>query len=104
MNERIKRIQEMEVLLDQLDELIPQTEQILDRLTESLPNLKTLLDYSEIIWMEDHRADERNEIPKDLKRGVLSEDAIYNLLYDYRNLAGRMKSITEKIYKPSEIK
>lgn len=104
MNERIKRIQEMEVLLDQLDELIPETEEILDKLNESLPHLKKLLDYSQSIWREDYRADERNEIPKDLKRGVLSEDAIYNLLYDYRSLAERMKSITEKINNPSEIK
>ncbi|MCR4747092.1 MAG: GNAT family N-acetyltransferase [Clostridiales bacterium] len=31
-------------------------------------------------WKEDFAADERGELPKTLKRGVLSEDGLYNLL------------------------
>jgi hypothetical protein len=31
-------------------------------------------------WLEDCEADERGEFPPDLKRGVLSQDALYNLL------------------------
>ena len=31
-------------------------------------------------WLEDYEADERGEFPPDLKRGVLSQDALYNLL------------------------
>jgi len=31
-------------------------------------------------WREDYEADERGELPPDLKRGVLSQDALYNLL------------------------
>ena len=31
-------------------------------------------------YQEDFEADERGELPKDLKRGVLSEDALYDLL------------------------
>lgn len=31
-------------------------------------------------WLLDYRADERGELPKDLKRGVLSEDGVWNLL------------------------
>ncbi len=31
-------------------------------------------------WLEDYEADERGEFPSDLKRGVLSQDALYNLL------------------------
>ena len=31
-------------------------------------------------WREDFEADERGELPPDLKRGVLSEDALYDLL------------------------
>ena len=31
-------------------------------------------------WREDFEADEAGKFPKDLKRGVLSEDGIYNLL------------------------
>jgi len=33
-------------------------------------------------WLEDYEADERGELPADLKRGVLSQDALYDLLSD----------------------
>ncbi len=31
-------------------------------------------------WLADYEADERGELPPDLKRGVLSQDALYDLL------------------------
>ncbi len=31
-------------------------------------------------WLEDYEADERGELPPDLKRGVLSQDVLYYLL------------------------
>jgi hypothetical protein len=34
--------------------------------------------------------DQQGRLPKDLKRGVLSEDGIWNLLEDYRELNKRM--------------
>ena len=36
--------------------------------------------YSSDAWKRDYAADEAGLLPKDLKRGVLSEDGIYNLL------------------------
>lgn len=33
-------------------------------------------------WLDDYEADERGELPPDLKRGVLSQDALYDLLSD----------------------
>ena len=36
--------------------------------------------YSSGEWREDYEADERGELPPDLKRGVLSQDALYDLL------------------------
>lgn len=38
------------------------------------------------LWKEDFEADERGEIPAGLRRGVLSEDALYNLFEDIKNL------------------
>ncbi len=32
------------------------------------------------LWMHDYECDERGELPKDLRRGVLCEDTLYNLL------------------------
>ena len=37
---------------------------------------------------EDFAADEAGQFPKDLKRGVLSEDGIYNLLERIREITG----------------
>ena len=31
-------------------------------------------------WLEDYEAEERGELPEDLKRGVLSQDGLWNLM------------------------
>ena len=31
-------------------------------------------------WLEDYEAEERGELPADLKRGVLSQDGLWNLM------------------------
>ena len=48
------------------------------------PEKLRLLDayYSSGEWREDYEADERGELPPDLKRGVLAQDALYDLLED----------------------
>ena len=48
------------------------------------PEKLRLLDayYSSGEWQEDYEADERGEFPPDLKRGVLAQDALYDLLED----------------------
>lgn len=38
-------------------------------------------------WLADYESDERGEFPSDLKRGVLSQDAVYELLWDIRRLS-----------------
>ena len=42
--------------------------------------------YGSELWKLDFAADEAGNLPPDLKRGVLSEDGIWNLLSDYRNI------------------
>ena len=44
-------------------------------------------------WKADFAADEAGLLPADLKRGVLSEDGIWNLLEDWRELEKRMKEM-----------
>ena len=44
--------------------------------------------YGSELWKLDFAADEAGNLPPDLKRGVLSEDGIWNLLSDYRDLFG----------------
>ena len=42
--------------------------------------------YGSELWKLDYAADEAGKLPTDLKRGVLSEDGIWNLLSDYREI------------------
>lgn len=45
--------------------------------------LRTLTRYMDSgLWLKDYEADERGELPQDMKRGVLSEDGLYNLICD----------------------
>ena len=37
-------------------------------------------------WKQDFAADEAGNLPPDLKRGVLAEDGIWNLLFDYSEI------------------
>lgn len=51
---------------------------------EDLDALREYLDSGQ--WQKDFEADEAGEIPVDIKRGVLSEDGLYNLLEEVDEL------------------
>jgi len=46
--------------------------------------------YGSDVWKQDLADDEAGLLPADLKRGVLSEDAIWNLLTDWHDLTSRL--------------
>ena len=70
------------------EERIAYYESILDRAErktadgqDASPELRELeAYYTGPLWKEDYAADEAGLLPKDLKRGVLSQDGIYQLL------------------------
>ncbi|MBQ6608229.1 MAG: DUF4298 domain-containing protein, partial [Firmicutes bacterium] len=43
-------------------------------------DVKTLEEYYENNWREDFELDEAGGLPKDMKRGILSEDGLYDVL------------------------
>jgi hypothetical protein len=45
--------------------------------------------YGSELWKLDFAADEAGNLPPDLKRGVLSEDGLWNLLSDYREIQNK---------------
>ena len=46
-----------------------------------MPKIKKLEEYyTSKLWKDDLALDEAGKLPKDLKRGVLSQDGIYNIL------------------------
>ncbi len=67
--DRIERVEKYERLFD-------------EALNSRDPDKMVLLEayYTSGEWREDYEADERGELPPDLKRGVLSQDALYDLL------------------------
>ncbi len=97
MMERIERIQNMERSLDASRLAVDRLAEALEAYESVQKELKILSDYyGSSLWREDFEADERGEIPADLKRGVLSEDAVYNLLTDDHELGLRMMKISAR--------
>jgi hypothetical protein len=81
----IERIQKMEVYFDTLSSVARNNPQILKEDINLQKMLYELTSYYESgQWLKDFEADERGELPKDLKRGVLSEDGVYNLLSEFK--------------------
>ena len=76
----IDRIKEMEKLYDKVQEYW--NANILDLTDPDHKHaLSQLVRYFESpAWLSDYDADENGEFPKDLKRGVLSQDGLSNLL------------------------
>ena len=62
-------------------ERITHMEALYDRARETGQIPQALIDYYESgQWLKDYEADERGDLPRDLKRGVLSQDGLWNLL------------------------
>lgn len=78
----VARIEKMESLFDKLLGDFKS-----DRSCIDLEKLFVLIDYYENgQWLFDFNLDERGLLPKNLKRGILSEDGFYNFLTDINEL------------------
>jgi hypothetical protein len=80
---RIERISQMEDRYDELTRVLAALEEAVDEYVDFKDELEVLKDYmASGEWKEDYEADEAGLVPADLKRGILSEDGLYNLLHD----------------------
>ena len=97
MDNKIKRIRDMESVLDE-------SRAVIDRLSEAMDEYEDIQDryyellnyYSNGQWLRDFEDDEAGRLPHDLKRGVLSEDAVYDLITEYANIIYRMKKAVDR--------
>ena len=87
----------MENILDELAAVVEKSWHAMDELENHVEKLDTIKKYYESQYMKDWSADERGELPKDLKRGVLSEDGINTVLIDFFELSTKMKELAKKI-------
>ena len=95
MNEfNLQRIAAMEAAFDRTEAAVRALMQALDEYETVKVDIDRLTDYLESgAWREDFEMDEAGVVPTDLKRGVLSEDALYNLLGDIVSLHEQMQEI-----------
>ena len=97
----IRRIQGMEARFDRLCQAMAQNPASLFEDGRLIAMRKRLLRYYESgEWLADYQRDERGELPPDLKRGVLSQDGLWNLLTDMEDYR-RSRASETKIEKES---
>lgn len=84
---RCERITRYEKLMDEATEAVARVYDALEKLRAVQDAVNSLDDYyTSDLWKEDFAADEAGFLPQDLKRGVLSEDGLYNLLEENRRI------------------
>ena len=93
--EQIERIEEMEKCLDESSEAIRNLSDALRKYEwarESYYKLQEYYDSEQ--WLKDFEADEEGRLPKDLKRGVLSEDAVFDLITEHERLLEKLEEVS----------
>jgi len=90
-NVQVRRIRQMERRFVRVATSVKRLSTALDQF-EAVQDDLAVLDqyYSSDEWREDFAADEAGLLPEGLKRGVLSEDGIWNLLSDCRDLKSKI--------------
>ncbi|MBR5590715.1 MAG: DUF4298 domain-containing protein [Anaerotignum sp.] len=74
----IQRIEQMEKIFDKVQNGIAENNVSIEEMV-----LELKIYYESGLWLSDYEADERGELPVGLKRGVLSQDGLYNLLCEW---------------------
>jgi hypothetical protein len=83
----ISRIEEMEVAFDKIVGIVRRLREDLDSFNGAGEEISKLENYlSSGDWLKDFEADEAGLIPEGIKRGVLSEDGLYDLLHEIDSL------------------
>ena len=99
--EQIERIKQMEERLDAVSAAVEQLTAALDKyqqVADSLAELNAY--YGSDLWKQDFAADEAGKLPHDLKRGVLSEDGLWNVLAENRILELRLSKLLDQLQEP----
>ena len=91
--EQIARIRKMERRLNRASAAVKRLEAALDKWEAVQEDIAALEEYyGNDLWKQDFADDEAGLLPADLKRGVLSEDALWDLLTACKELKERLGS------------
>lgn len=106
---RLKRIEQLNQInrIKKMEESSAEVSEAINNLSKALDQYQGVLDkineldeyYSSDDWRKDYDDDSNGIIPQDLKRGVLSEDFLYNLLSDNDSLLNEIKLLIENLKK-----
>lgn len=92
--EAVERIREMEQILQGAKPVLQRLDEALDDYAALRENLRRLdRYYGGSDWQADLALDEAGRLPLSLRRGVLSEDEVYDLLTDERKIRERMRRL-----------
>lgn len=98
--EQLERIKNMEANLEEASQAILELSAAIEKYAETKPVVSELSEYlGSEDWFNDREADEAGELPDDLKRGILSEDGIWNVLEDSRQLNIRLLEVATEFLK-----
>ena len=94
--EQTERIRRMEKRLDHAAVAVMELAAALDKYAEVQDDIAALnAYYGSEEWKQDCADDESGHLPTDLKRGVLSEDGIWNMLSDNEELRTTMRTLLD---------
>lgn len=94
----LTRVARMEATLNEARGAVDALRAAFDRYEAVLPRLRALADYYESpLWLADLDADRQGLFPADLPRGVLSQDAVYDLLEEERALRAALVRMSEEL-------
>ena len=90
--EQIERIRQMELRMERAAKAVMELSAALDNYESVQEDIAALEQYyGSEAWKQDFADDEAELLPEELKRGVLSEVGIWNLLSDASELNKRIK-------------
>lgn len=92
----VERVSGMETYLDECTSAVGDLSKQLDRIDALREEMGELFHY---YGSEDWYEDRAKELPEGVKAGVLSEDAVYDLITDVRDASFRMLEIATDILK-----
>ena len=94
---QIERIANMESILQEAAVILGRLSPMLERFEAIQSQIMTLKAYyGSQEWQDDFASDAAGLLPPDLRRGVLSEDEVYDLLLLNRELLAQMREIVRK--------
>lgn len=93
----MERINKMEAAMDRVSKAVKNCQKALEQFAALEEDIDMLNDYyMDGEWRKDYEDDEKGKLPKSLKRGVLSQDALFDLFEESDQLRRILVALDEE--------